>query len=289
MNSPSSSFSSARSLSPCSTRIFTEVWLSLTVVKTWRALVGTVVFCWIELLEVAADDHDAERVRRDVEQQHLLLLVQQRRALDGRAERHHLVGVHALARLHAEELRHLFLDLRHARHAADEDARPRSALRGPWPRPASSRRSSMQRVDQIRRQLLQLARATACDCRWSASLRRCEMMNGRLISTSLEPSQLALRLLGGVLAAAAAPSCPCADRCRARLTKPHDEPVDDARVEVLAAEERIAGRRDRPRTRRCRSRRIGMSNVPPPRSNTATLRSPVPCRSHTRAPRRWAR
>jgi hypothetical protein len=49
MNSPSSSFSSARSLSPCSTRIFTDVWLSFTVVKMWLAWVGTVVFCGISL------------------------------------------------------------------------------------------------------------------------------------------------------------------------------------------------------------------------------------------------
>src|SRR6267378_2197327 len=44
MNSPSSSFWAAISLSPCSTVIFAEVWSSLTVVKTWWALVGTVVF-----------------------------------------------------------------------------------------------------------------------------------------------------------------------------------------------------------------------------------------------------
>ena len=45
MNSPSISFSAALSLSPWSTRIFTEVWLSRTVVKTWPARVGIVVFC----------------------------------------------------------------------------------------------------------------------------------------------------------------------------------------------------------------------------------------------------
>ena len=44
MNSPSSSFSTETSLSPCSTVILAEVWSSLTVVNTWCALVGTVVF-----------------------------------------------------------------------------------------------------------------------------------------------------------------------------------------------------------------------------------------------------
>jgi hypothetical protein len=50
----------------------------------------------------------------------LLLLVEQRGALDRGAERDDLVGVHALARLDAEEPRDLLLDARHARHAADE-------------------------------------------------------------------------------------------------------------------------------------------------------------------------
>jgi hypothetical protein len=41
--------------------------------------------------------------------------------LDGGAERDALVGVHPLARLALEELGDRLLDLRHARHAADED------------------------------------------------------------------------------------------------------------------------------------------------------------------------
>src|SRR6266540_3141734 len=44
MNSPSSSLSMARSLSPWSTAIRTETWLSCTVVKRCVSLVGTVVF-----------------------------------------------------------------------------------------------------------------------------------------------------------------------------------------------------------------------------------------------------
>ena len=45
MNSPRSSFSSARSLSPCMTTIFTAVWFSRLVVKIFVRWVGTVVFC----------------------------------------------------------------------------------------------------------------------------------------------------------------------------------------------------------------------------------------------------
>ena len=74
-----------------------------------------------QLVEVATDDHDAERVRRDVEEQDVALLVGERRALDRGAERDDLVGVHALARLEAEELGDRLLHARHARHAADED------------------------------------------------------------------------------------------------------------------------------------------------------------------------
>ena len=41
--------------------------------------------------------------------------------LDGRTDRHHLVGVDALVRLLAEELLHQLLNPRHARLSADQD------------------------------------------------------------------------------------------------------------------------------------------------------------------------
>ncbi len=44
MNSPKSSFSSARRDSPCRTKIFTAVWFSRTVVNGLLRDVGTVVF-----------------------------------------------------------------------------------------------------------------------------------------------------------------------------------------------------------------------------------------------------
>ena len=59
-------------------------------------------------------------MRRDVEEDHLLLVVDERRALNCGAERNALVRVNALARLALEELRDRQLDLRHAGHAADE-------------------------------------------------------------------------------------------------------------------------------------------------------------------------
>ncbi len=49
MNSPKSSFWCASSLSPCSTMIFTVVWLSFEVLNTSVAEVGTVVFLGISV------------------------------------------------------------------------------------------------------------------------------------------------------------------------------------------------------------------------------------------------
>jgi hypothetical protein len=60
---------------------------------------------------------------RDVEQKHVGRRggVDQGRALNGGAHGHDLVGVHALARLAAEEFAHQLLHLAHAGHAADQD------------------------------------------------------------------------------------------------------------------------------------------------------------------------
>ena len=70
--------------------------------------------------EHAAQGLDAERERGHVEQQHVLDVALQHAGLDGGADGHHLVGVHALMRLAAEEGLHRLDHLRHARHAADE-------------------------------------------------------------------------------------------------------------------------------------------------------------------------
>ena len=73
-----------------------------------------------EAREHAAQRLDAERQRRHVEQQEVLHVARQHARLHGRADRHHLVRVHALVRLLAEELLHQLLDLRDARAAADQ-------------------------------------------------------------------------------------------------------------------------------------------------------------------------
>ena len=71
--------------------------------------------------EHAAQRLDAERQRRDVEQQHVLDVALQHAGLDRGADRDDLVRVDALVRLLAEQLLHHLLDLRHAGHAADQD------------------------------------------------------------------------------------------------------------------------------------------------------------------------
>ncbi len=121
MNSPSSSFSSARLLSPCMTRIFTAVWLSRLVVKILVRLVGTVVFCGISsskfepnVMMPSACGVTSSRITSWRSWTSAAPWMR-------RADRHDLVGVDALVRLAAEELGDRALHGRHARHAADED------------------------------------------------------------------------------------------------------------------------------------------------------------------------
>ncbi len=59
--------------------------------------------------------------RRHVEQQHVLAVARQNLALNRGANGHGFVRVHVAARFLAEELLHLFLHLRHTRHAADQN------------------------------------------------------------------------------------------------------------------------------------------------------------------------
>src|SRR5581483_8770451 len=74
-----------------------------------------------ELGRDAAERLDAQRERRDVEEEDVLHLALEHAGLDRRAHGDDLVRVHALVRLLAEELLHGLDDERHARHAADED------------------------------------------------------------------------------------------------------------------------------------------------------------------------
>jgi len=80
-----------------------------------------VVFFSISLVITPAHGLDAERERGDVEQQHVLALAGQHAALDGRADGHRLVRVDVLARLLAEQGLDRVAHLRHAGLAADQD------------------------------------------------------------------------------------------------------------------------------------------------------------------------
>ena len=74
-----------------------------------------------ELGHHAAQRLEAERQRRDIEQQHILHFAGEHAALDRGTDRHRLIGVDVLARLLPEEIFDLLLDERHARLATDED------------------------------------------------------------------------------------------------------------------------------------------------------------------------
>ena len=69
----------------------------------------------------AALGFQAERERGDVQQEDLLDVAGQDRALDGRADGDDLVGVDALVRLLAEDFLDDLLDAGHAGRAADQD------------------------------------------------------------------------------------------------------------------------------------------------------------------------
>ncbi|EON15887.1 NAD-specific glutamate dehydrogenase [Cupriavidus sp. GA3-3] len=64
---------------------------------------------------------DPQRQRRHVQQQHVGTVARQHRALDRGADGHGFIRVHVLARFLAEELLDLFLHLGHAGHAAHQD------------------------------------------------------------------------------------------------------------------------------------------------------------------------
>ena len=113
--------SAAISRSPCSTCTLTNGWLSIVVEKTSVARAGSDGVARDEAREHAARGLDAERQRRDVEQQHFLHLAGEHAGLDRGADRDDLVGIDPAARFLAEQLR----DQRAARaacaSAADED------------------------------------------------------------------------------------------------------------------------------------------------------------------------
>ena len=120
-NWPSILLSAAISRSPWNTRMVTACWPSSAVENTCDLLGRDRGVAVDQAGEHAAQRLDAERQRRHVEQQHVLDVALQHAGLDGGADGDDLVRIDALVRLLAEQLLHDLLDLRHARHAADQD------------------------------------------------------------------------------------------------------------------------------------------------------------------------
>ncbi len=95
-NRPMVRLSTAIWRSPWSTWISTVVWLSSAVENTSALLGRDRGVALDQPGEHAAQGLDAQRQRRDVQQQHILDLAGQHAALDRRADRHDLVRVDAL-------------------------------------------------------------------------------------------------------------------------------------------------------------------------------------------------
>ena len=148
----------------------------------------------------------------------------------------------------------------HARHAADQD----HVLDLVLVEARFLRASCSQICDRALRPGRRVSSSSCARvstrCRCSASLRALEMMNGRFtsVSATLESSHLAFSAASFRRCSAMRSwrrSMPCSSR------KPCDQPVDDAQVEVFAAEERVAGGADdlehaacsRSRGSRCRT------------------------------------
>ena len=191
-----------------------------------------------QLREPTADRRDTEGPRCDVEQQWPVVVADQRTALDGCAERHHLVGIEALAGGLAEKCLDLLLDQRHSSLTTHEDdlvhlfevqAR---VLRS---RPADADRP----FHEVRDQLFELPLG-----QFVLQMDRDVVLAGderkRHLQRTLE-AQLALGVLGGFLEA-----------LQRDLVLPQVDPmlpqeslgkvVDDAVVEVDATEEGVPRR-----------------------------------------------
>ena len=99
----------------------TAPWLSSAVENTWLFLVGIVVLRSMSRVNTPPSVSMPSDSGVTSSKQHVLDVALQHAGLDGGADGDDLVRVDALVRLLAEQLLHDFLDLRHARHAADQD------------------------------------------------------------------------------------------------------------------------------------------------------------------------
>jgi hypothetical protein len=173
---------------------------------------------------------------RHVEQQHVLDVAREHRGLDRGADRHGLVRVHVAARLLAEQLLHRLLHLRHAGLAADQDHLGDVADLEPGVRDRGAARTQGA-VDQLAHQRLQLgARQAHVEVHGLAV----DLGDERLVEVGLlargELDLGALRRGADALER---------DRVLAQvhavlLLELVDDEVDEALVEVLAAQERVA-------------------------------------------------
>src|SRR5213593_582445 len=119
-NFPSVRLSRAMGRSPCITWTSTEVWLSAAVVKTSLFFVGIVVLRVMSgVITPPSVSMPSESGVTSSRSRSFTSPVST--APCTAAPTHHLVRVHALVRLPAEELLHGLLHLRHARLAADQD------------------------------------------------------------------------------------------------------------------------------------------------------------------------
>jgi hypothetical protein len=177
-----------------------------------------------------------QRQWRDVEQQDVLHLALEHAALDGRTDRHHLVGVDALVGLLAEEFLHQPLHQRHAGHAAHQQ-HLMDGLRGE-PRVLERDAAGLERLlHQVHDQRLErLAVDGVGEVLGPARVGDDE---GEVDLGVRRAGELVLGPLGGLLQALK--GHPVVAQIDLRLLhEPLGQPVDDALVEVLTAEEGVA-------------------------------------------------
>ena len=183
---------------------------------------------------------DAERERRHVEQDDLLDVAAQDAGLDRRAERHDLVRVDLAVRLAAEDLAHHPLHQRRAGLPADEQhVGDVAGADAGHPQRVEARLAAP--LDEVADEPFELVPRERAHEVGRALRRRGE--ERQLDLADLLARELALRLLGRLLEALQGQTVPA--RIDAGLLREGvGHPGDDPLVEVLAAEERVAGGRE---------------------------------------------
>ncbi len=191
----------------------------------------------------AAQRLDGQGERSDVEQQQILDVAGEHARLHGGADGNHLVGIDAAVRLFAEELLHQFLNLGHAGLAADEHHLV--DLAGGDAGIGHSLLAGLDRaLDQVLNQLLQLGARELADQVLGAG--RVGGDEGQVDLGFDGGRELDLGLFRGVLQALQGHLVALRGEVEAvLLLELGDEPVDDALVEVVAAQVGVAvGRLD---------------------------------------------